>query len=625
MTARTQRTNLVFLVLLVLVVCSVGPAAAQSPYGGYYEPYEDPESSGNSQGGTTQPPTPTPIPPTPTPTPTPTPYPSGSLSLSVSPESAIVEPDGSLTFVVSMTALGYLPGQYTLSAMTLDEGAGLLSPSRTSLAGSGTWQVRLQAGAEPGPYPLYFSALDVLGNHSSASTILWFEIGGDPLLVSAKGSNIPSVRDTAEIRLQHKSWMGQIKFRNLINPHWFEYLAEDLYQSRSWQQTISRATRIDRDRLNITKTMAPIEEYKSYTDIQPIMSKYWADGGITVNIMTMNQLGNLSKTWKASPHLVVDTVPGIGSTLRLKAPTKGISAGNVLNGVGAAMILLDFWSNMSAAQTPTESREAWFTAGYASLDLYLATIVGNTFGSVVALPGMMVSYVLTNSYTTLIGGHKNCWFKKMIDQADFDDFLSDDIHDTVAVNKVKAAMLSQQGLEKTLKKWWKNTGPNWDGWMGSCGNWNLTEARDYDDIFVDRLMRTAEVEVNGKKYHPWAFYYSVSQMLVRERRREIAREAAEDARKIEAAYLSTLAQTTYTGRFRAVSLSNPEIPIKGATVFPTDLRGGEKWRTNEEGWFTASIKGHGFSPEGNVLMTIRIGEKDHLFVLPRSEFEEETS
>lgn len=519
-----------------------------------------------------------------------------------------------------MTAFGMVPGQYTLSAMALDPKIGRISPTRKSMSGSGEWQVHLQAGTQPGSYHLLIVAQDILGNHKSASMMLRIEIVIEPLMVTTAGSIHPTI-DTAQTRRQNKSWWEEIKSRNRDYPSWFEHLCDDLHQSYGWQQTISRATKIDRDRLNITKTMAPIEEYKSYTDIEPIMSRYWADGGIVVNMATMNQLGNLSKTWKAAPHLVVSTTPGIGSTLRLKTPTQGISAGNVLNGVGATMILLDFWANMSKAETPIESREAWFTAGYASLDLYLATIVGNTFGSAAALPGMMVSYVLTNSYNTLIGGHKTCWFKKMVEQADFADYLGDDHTDTLAVNKVKAAMLSKQGLKKTLENWWLVEGPEWDGKMGGCGSWNLVKARGYPEAFADRLMRTTVVEVNGKTYFPWSFYYSVSQMLVRDRRREMAREAAEKIRKTEAAYLSTLEQTTYQARFRMVSAVNPDNPIRFATVFPTEMERENQWETDRDGWFTATIQGHNFSPQGTVLFTIRTEGRTNIFVVPQSAFE----
>ncbi len=613
MIRRIEVTGLVL--LLVPAICLIGaiPLWAQG-YGGMYG---GGASSSGSSGGSSTETYPTPVP---TPTRTPTPRPKGRLSLSISPDPAAVEPDGTLTFEVTMTAFGSVPGRYTIAALSLNEQGGRLSPPRTSMSGSGSWKVRLHAGSEPGTYPLLFLAQDQLGNHSAASTIVQVEIVVEPLLVTSTAS-IPPMADTPETRRRHKSWWELIKFRNLMNPRWFEFLCEDLYQSRAWQQAISQATKIDRDRLNITKTMAPIEEYKSYTDIEPIMSKYWADGGITVNILTMNQLGNLSKTWKAAPHLVVSTAPGIGSVLRVKTPTQGIQAGNVLNGVGATMILLDFWANMSKAETPTESREAWFTAGYASLDMYLATIVGNTFGSVVALPGMMVSYVLTNSYTTLIGGHKTCWFKKMVEQAEFADYLSENIHNPLAVNKVKAAMLSNQGLKDTLTQWWLKTGPTWDGKMGGCGSWNLVKARGYPEAFADRLMHTTEVEVNGKKYHPWSFYYSVSRMIVRDRRREMAREAAEDIRRIEAAYLATLEQTTYRGTFRAVSSSDPQMPFKDATVFPTEMQGFYEWNTGQDGWFTAEIKGLNFSPQGTVLLTIRSPGTTSLFVVPQDAFE----
>ncbi len=623
MTRRIEITGLVFSLMLGIILIGAVPVGAQG-YGGMYVDHEnDPDVSGGAATGSG---------PTPTPTfaatPTPTPRPSGRLSLSISPQPAAVEPDGTLTLEVSMTAFGFVPGEYTIAALSLDERGGRLSPPRTSMSGSGTWQVRFHAGADPGTYPLLFVAQDRLGNHSAASTIVQVEIVVEPLLI-AGNQHIQSTANSAALRIDHRSWWGHITSRKLVSSNWFEDLCKDIYQSHAWKRTISQATRIDRDRLNITGTLPQDQSNRSYTDIEPIMSRYWADGGITVSMMTLNTLGDLSKTWKAAPHLVVQNAPGIGHTLGIKTPNKGIQAGNILNGIGATMILLDFWYNMSEAKTPADVRVAWAKAEYGSLDLYLAHIIGKTFGSSVALPGMMVSYILQNSYDTLIGGYKTCWFKKMVTQALDANLLSESIHDTQAVNNVKAAMLSSKGLKGTLMEWWTAEAPHWAGKMGGCGNWDLAEAEGYQKVFVERMMRTTEVEIDGKKYHPWSFYYSVSRMLVLDRRREMARESAEGIREFESAYLSSLEQTTYLGPFRAVSSGNTQVPIKKAKVCPTEWHNNvvgceDGWTTAEDGSFTAVIKGHLFSPKGTILMTIETKNGSHTFVVPQDEFEKVT-
>jgi hypothetical protein len=494
------------------------------------------------------------------------------------------------------------------------------------MSGSGEWRVHLDAGTDRGTFPVLIVAQDVLGNHKAASLMLQVAIGVEPMLLTPT-QQIQPTPNSAELRILHRSWWDQINFRNLSNPNWFEYLCEDIYNSRTWQHTIHRATKIDRDRLNITKKMAPIQNYKSYTDIEPIMSRYWADTGITVSMVTANKIGDLFKTWKASPILVVNTTPGVGSTLGVRTPVRGIKVGNILNGIGATMILLDFWANMSSAKSPAESQEAWAKAEYASLDLYLATVVGNTFGSTVALPGMMVSFILTNSYDTLIGGYQRCWFKKMVVQADAANYLSESPHDTVAIDKVKAAMLSHEGLKGTLMRWWKNEAPTWAGKMGGCGNWDLAEARGQREIFVDRIMRTTEVEVNGKKYHPWSFYYTVSQIIVRDRRQEMAREVAESIRSIEAAYISWLERKTYRGTFRIVSSEDVLTPISNARVCPTEWHNlavgcEDGWTTDQDGNFTAVVHGHLFSPRGTILLTLEDGDRSQVFVVPQGTFEE---
>ncbi len=607
--------------LLILAL----PAGAQG-YGGMYGGSNS--SSGGSSSGSSARPTPTPYP---TPTPTPTPLPRGELSLSATFLSSnsqtfepTTQPEETLTIVVSLTAFGMVPGQYTLSALALDPRIGTLSPTRTSMSGSGEWRVHLQAGTEPGTFPVLIVAQDILGNHKADSLMIQVEIGVDPLLMAA-GHPIRSTPNSAELRIRHRSWWDQINFRKLSNPNWFEYLCDDIYRSPTWQATINKATKIDRDRLNITKTMAPIQKYKSYTDIEPIMSRYWADGGIILSMATANRIGDVFAVWRTNTGMVVTTSESVAGAMSLR--TTGIKVGNVLNGIGATMILLDFWSNMLAAETPTESREAWYKAEYSSLDLCLSTIIGNTFGSSVALPGMMVSYILTNSFDTLIGGHKRCWFKRMVVQAMDADLLSESIHDTAAVNKVKAAMLSSKGLKATLTDWWSTEAPTWAGKMGGCGNWDLAEARGYRAAFVDRLMRTHEVEIDGKRYHPWSFYYSVSRMLVLDRRREMAREAAEKMRQTEAAYISSLEQKTYLGTFKAVSSSNPQIPVRNATVCPTEWHNNavgceDGWTTGKDGSFTATVKGHLFSPQGTILLTIETGSTSHVFIVPQDAFEQ---
>ncbi len=603
----------------VVLVLTSTTATAQSPYGGSYQEVSPSEggswggSSGSSGFGREE--------PTPTPLPTPTPYPRGSLALSVQPSPATVGPDETLELVVTMTAFGFVPGEYTIAALELEPRLGSVRPSRTSMSAGGTWTVRLHAGEFPGTYPLLFVAQDVLGNHSSASAMVSIEIT-DELIVQSNAGSFFAQADTAELRLRHKSWIEKVRFRTLSNPRWLQFLAEDIYRDSNWQAEIASATRIDRQRLNISHTLPQPEGTKSYLDIEPIMSRYWADGGMSLSMATANRIGDVFAVWRSSQGLVVTTSAEVAGALRVTTP--GIKIGNVLNGVGATMILLDFWANMSNAETPVEAREAWYKAGYSSLDLTLANIVGNTFGSTAALPGMMVSYILTNAYDTLIGGHKSCWFKRMIRQAVDADLLSESIHDTRAVENVKEAMKSPRGLKGTLMDWWGREAPTWAGMMGGCGNWELAEARGYREAFVDRIMRTTEVEVDGKIYHPWSFYYSVSRMLVLDRRREMARDAAENLRKVEAAYISSLAQKRYRGGFRIVSGRTAPLPMANVLVRPLELDDRSSVRTDSEGWFTLEVRGHNFSPDGDILVAVTSAEKDFVFVLPQTAFAEVT-
>jgi len=439
----------------------------------------------------------------------------------------------------------------------------------------------------------------------------------------ADGIPIRAVADSPEIRALNRSWWAALTLRAWTSPNWFNNICEDLYRDRGFLQAVSSAVRIDRDRLNITHKMPPMEAFRSYATMEPIMSKYWADTGITLSAVTANEIGNVMLDWRSSPGLIIETTDDVTRILKIRTPT--IKIGNVLNGVGAAMILLDFWSNMSLAESPAEAREAWHKAGYGSLDLYLSNVVANTFGAAAALPGMFTSYVLMNSYTTLIGGHKTCWFNKMVAQAVDAGYLSDDIKDSRAVNQVMAAMQSRKGLKGTLNDWWALEAPTWSGMMGGgCGNWNLAEARGYREAFVDRIMRTAEVEVNGKKYHPWSFYYSVSRMLAIEKQKELARDIANRLRDIEGAYVSTLQKKRYRGRFRVVSADSPDTPINTALTRPLEWDGAAWWQTDEDGFVDVQVNGHHFSPNGDILLRVKIADRLYAFVVPRSAFMEVT-
>jgi len=599
--------------VLIMVLMSGSSLLAQvGGYGGMYD-YTPPVS-------------------VPTVGPTPTPEPGGRLSLSLSYNStggmrgfpAVVSPGSVVEIWVRFNMIGGTGGHFKLSALLLNSSGGTLSPTRRNMSAGGDWNIRFHAGETPGRFPILVVAQDPSGNYPSTSVMGTVEVRDDEPKLLTPQMGFSPVADTAETRIRNRSWIMQLHMRNFVHPYWRENLAEDIVNSHGWKATIADAVKIDRDRLNIQHRLPPKEQFRSYTKLEPLMSRYWADTGITVAGITGNQIGDVFVQWRSQPELVIDLNSSIGRELVLD--TRPVKIGRILNAVGGAMILLDFWSNMASAGNPAEAREAWYKAGYSSLDLTLANVVGETFGAAAALPGMMVSYILTNSYDTLIGGYKSCWFKKMVIQAMDADYLSEDIHDTRAVEKVKTAMLSPGGLEGALMTWWKNEAPTWGAKMGGCGNWNLAEARGYRKEFVKRLMKTSEVEVNGRRVHPWSFYYSVSRMIVLDKKKELAREAAENMARIEAAYISELAGKTYVGNFQLMSSSVSPQPLAGVLVCLAETEGGGScemsWTTDQEGRFTIRLPGHRFSPQHRALLSVSHQGKSYLFIVPDTAFTE---
>lgn len=631
MVPRLNASTSCVLVLLTVGILTASPApvAAQYGYGGHYQGGES--GSGDSGGPGAPDPTPTPT-PQPTPTPTPTPAPEGRISLALTyidsegnqlEFPASVSPGETITVRLDLKTLGNGPGSFRLSALALDERLGRPSPSRGSLSGAGVWSVTLQVGDEPGKFPLLFFAQDSSRTYRPESIIGTVEVGSPEPLLMAGDIPTHAVADSRELRSRHRSWWGALVMRNWTNPNWFANLADDLYRNRDLLNTVASAVRIDRDRLNITHEMPPKEAFRSYAKTEQVMSKYWAETGITLSAATANEIGNVMLSWRSSPGVSIGVSDDVLRVMKMSTPV--IKVGNVINGVGAAMILLDFWSNMTLAETPAEARDAWNRAGYASLDLYLQNLVANTFGAAAALPGMFASYVLMDSYNTLIGGHKTCWFNKMVEQAVDAHYLGEGITDTRAVDKVMQAMRSRRGLERTLNDWWALESETWAGMMaGGCGNWDLNEAMGYRKAFVDRIMRSAEVEVDGKKYYPWSFYYSVSRKLALEKQKELAREIAEGLREIEAAYVSSLQKRQFSGTFRLVSANSPDVPLENTQVQPLEWEAGPWWQTDQEGHFTAQVNGHHFSPNGDILLVVQGDEQLYLFVVSRSAFVEVT-
>ncbi len=601
------------------VLCAAGavlllaaPAGAQ--YGGFYEEPEQPARAPRAEA-------------TPAPSPTPTPHRLSQLSmrLSVLAESGggssarvpMVAPGGTVGLRVSVRCTGPRPERVVLTAMALDPGAGVLQPSRGSVPGTGTWTTRFRAarGLEDAA-TLLFVARDPSGDAASISRLFTLRVASlDPVMVVG-GRILHPVRDSAKLASDHRSWRSSISLRTFINSHWVEDVASELLSDPEMQRIIHGAVRLDRRRIGSSGRWPETSSFRSYATLEGLMSRYWADGGLSLSAATANEAGNVFLAWRRGGGVTVTLSEEVAASVG--GASRVVKTGNVLNAVGAAMILLDFWNNIGSAETPVEAREAWNKAGYGSVDLYLANVLGDTFGAAAALPGMFASYLLNTSYDTLIGGHKRCWFKQMVRVAAAEDLLGEDIHDTRAVERVKAAMLSRRGLKGTLSDWWLREGPNWDGWMGGCGSWNLSEARGYREAFADRLMKTAEVEVDGVRYHPWSFYYSVSRMVIRERERARALEMARNLLDLEAAYLQRLHETRLTGEARLLSGGGSGPPLVGAWVAPRAWRLEDGWRSGEDGSLTLRPRGDDLSPRNTLLLAVRMPDgRSFQFLVPR--------
>jgi len=615
-----RRVRTLFLAVGLLVLAF--PAAAQyGNWGGYEEP--EPAAPARPQ-------------PTPTPRvfrPTPTPVTKGTvrLVLNCRRESAGGETfsRGQLSLMAGETVqceikpvcTPYHAGSFAFTITSMNTEGVTVSPQHGGSPCGGSLPVRVRAGTKPGSYYVLIKAQHSRNAFPPLTRMFTAVIQSEEprLLVGGRLlAPVPNPNDV-DFRTRTRSWRAAISLRNFIYPHWTEHVAEELVNSGQWRDTVAKAVAVDRGRIGISGEWPKRQGFRSYARLESIMSRYWADGGITLSAATANEVGNVFLAWRRSPTLTIT----LDEQIARAAGAGGhvVKIGNVLNGVGFAMILLDFWNNATSAETPVEAREAWYKAGYSSLDLYLANVVGDTFGAAAALPGMFVSYILTNSYDTLIGGYKSCWFKKMVEQAVADHWLGTGIHDRVAVQKVLDAMKSWRGLHGNLMIWWTNEAPTWAGKMGGCGNWDLAEARGYKKAFVDRLMRTTSVEVNGRTYFPVAFYWAVSRMLVREREREMAKETARQLAQLEAAYLTKLHRQQYTATVRVVSASDANLPIPGTKIRPVDWsRGG--WVTGEDGTFVARLRGDDFSSSDLVSFLVVTPSGRWVFELDRSAFQE---
>ena len=541
--------------------------------------------------------------PSPEPEPTPTPRRGGALTLSVRVPPGPFEPGASIVLEAAVGATGAVPRHVSVAAMALDDRAGIVAPSRGTLPGTGTWRTRFRAGEIPGSWQILVVAQDRDGDLAAASSIVTVTIGAKDPVVVAGGRVLHPMPDTTELRSRNRSWKSELMFRRMFTRDPVGELAEKLESRPDYRELISDAVALDKRQIAMTGKWPDKERFRSHARLESIMSRYWADAGITISAATANEVGNVFLAWHRTGGAAVTLSEDVARSLGTGA--KVIKVGNVLNGVGAAMIVLDFWNNMTSAETPVEAREAWYKAGYASLDLYLANAVGDLFGPAAALPGMFTSYILTNAYDTLIGGYKSCWFKKMVEQAVAENWLGDGPGDVQAVQQVMAAMQSPQGLKGTLMAWWENEAPTWAAWMGGCGNWDLAEARGYREAFVDRLMRTAEVEVNGRRYHPWAFYYGVSMQLVREARHRKALEIARQLLDLEAAYIETLYETRVDGAFTVRLGSADGPPLPGAAVAPAEWRFSEGWMTGPDGTVSVHLRETDLSPWGTLLLMVR--------------------
>ncbi len=578
-----------------------------------------PAVSGFAQYGMyVEPPRPEPAvrPPVQEPTPTPTPA-VGRLAIDVRmPDGAVVAPGERLRLEVRVSASGVTPKQVSVVGMTLDDRAGDVSPAVDFLSGPGLWRTYFHAGEVPGSWQLLFIARDPDGRAKPATAVVTVHVSStEPVLVTASGRVIHAMPDTKELHLRNNSWRNRVWLRGFMARDRVGRLARRLETDREYKELVADAVRLDRRHIALTGHWPPKNEFRSHAHLESLMSRYWADSGITISAATANELGNVLIAWKRGSTPVVTLSEDLARSLGVG--TRVIKVGNVFNEVGAAMILFDFWNNMTSAETPAEAREAWYKAGYASLDLYLANVVADTFGAATALPQMFVSYILTNSYDTLIGGYKKCWFKKMVEVAAAEDWLGDGPGDTRAVDKVKAAMKGPGGLKGALMKWWADEAYNWAGWMGGCGNWDLAEARGYREAFVDRLMRTAEVEAGGRVYHPWSFYYTVSMMLVRDAQHERALEIARGLIELDAAWMERLREIRVEGRFtvRRGDASGP--PVRGAAVAPDEWHLDEGWTTGDAGTVTVRLRKFDLSPWDTLLLAVKVPEgKVYYFVVP---------
>ncbi len=589
--------------LCVAVTISLA-APAWGQYSGFYEP------------------APLSAPAAPPATPVPTPQPTSRLSLTAQAPGTgsfplTVALGATVSIRVDVAAIGPAPQTITLAAMPLDDRVGVLMPSRATLSGAGQWTTSLRVGQTEGVYQLLFVAQDPSGVAGASSAIATVRVSADNPVLIAGGSTLEPVSESVELRSRNRSWRNAVTLRKTTNPIWLNDVGNGLLNDPQYRAAVAEAVELDRKRIALLGTWPEQETFQSYAKLEPIMSRYWADGGITLAAATANEAGNVFLAWRRGAGVTVTMNESVARSLGMGA--KVVKTGSVLNAVGGAMIMLDFWANMGNAETPVEAREAWYKAGYSSLDLYLSNVVAATFGAAAALPGMFTSYLLTNSYDTLIGGHKQCWFKKMVDVAAAEDFLGTDLADVRAVDKVMAAMRSPKGLRGTLLDWWETEASTWAGWMGGCGNWDLAEARGYPEAFVDRLMRSSEVTVSGTTYRPWAFYYSVSRKLVRERERAIALDTAAGLRDLEGAYLTQLHDTRYECSLRLEAGAGSGVPIPGALIVPREWDAQHGWRTDGSGAATARLRGDDLSPAGTLLMRVQVpGRGSWLFQVPAS-------
>ncbi len=618
-------------VAVALLAVAAGPAAAQCGYFG------DMPCGGIESEPVAVPPTPaaTPTPSHPPVLPaTPTPPPAGSIALEVRWAAARGRPRPSPATVPAGTAVDLLvradctrdtSATLNLAAMALDAELGRTEPAHALVTCGGTWRLRFQAGSGTGRTAVLVAARDPRGRLRPASALVDVAVVPAEPVLAASDSDYLAEPYPDRIRSRTRSWRAAVELRRFIYPGrgWVAEVARSLTESPDMREALTEAVELDRGRLAATGHWPEASRFRSYARLEKLMSQYWAEGGLALAAGTANEIGNVFLTWHRSPGLTVTLSEEVARTVGSRGGHV-IKVGRVLNGVGFTMILLDFWNAAASAETPVEAREAWLRAGYSSLDLYLSNVVADTFGAAAALPGMFVSFVLTNAYDTLISGHKECWWRRLVRQAVAEHYLGTGIHDRVAVDRVLRAMRSPRGLRGTLIDWWRAEGPNWAGKLGGgCGSWDLAEARGYTQALVDRLLHSRTVEVDGRTYSPTAFYWAVSRELVRERRNELARQVARGLLRLEAAYLETLHQRRYRARFQLVGAGAERTPIPGARVRPVDRDDGVR-TTDEAGWVTLELAGDEFSPSGEVALLVRTEWRRWVFVLPRNAFREVT-